>query len=44
MEESNILLDDCKIVTVHYKMCKTKTKMQAGFKETFNITGKLCKK
>ena len=44
MENSNIMLDGCKIITVHTKIGKTKTRIQGGFKETLNIAGKICKK
>ena len=44
MEDSSIFLDGCKIINVHTKIGKTKTRIQGGFKETLNIAGKICKK
>ena len=44
IEDSSILLDGCKIINVHTKIGKAKTRIQGGFKETLNIAGKICKK
>ena len=44
MEDSNTVLNGCKMIILHTVNLQNQNKMQAGFKDTPNIAEKMSKK